>query len=413
MKTISKIFCGGAVLCALMSVTFCTKSNIDDVDGDNGPVFIDERANCFMVLSGSYISFDPCKGNSSENAEMTSAGLVWQDNKSMIESVEAKDGKVVVKIAAGKEGNAVVCAMNGKDTTWSWNLWVIDEPVLHYVVDSVTVMDRNLGALSVNSFDESTIGNVYQWGRKDAWAGLKYFGGFKPMYDINGKEIKRGMEQIADTCYNNVEGAIARPMTHFYKAYSSTAKGNSSWVTADFSQEDCAHIDTLWSNDKKTMYDPCPAGYQVAPSWIANAIKGKYMKADAMDTAMVKDLSYVAPKEVSDTWAEKYAYRYSKQVQFRGGKYGPLYFMAAGEITHELKISTNTNVGGLQPACEFWVAKMDPKFNTSKSNLRAIAAYQTASFVSADNMLKMNAITTKYLNLSHELQIRCVKEFNK
>ena len=84
MKTISNILKGGVVMAALLSVTFCAKDPAGNGGGNNGPVEITERANSFVVKSGSYVAFTPCMGNSEANAEMTAAGLVWQDNKSMV-----------------------------------------------------------------------------------------------------------------------------------------------------------------------------------------------------------------------------------------------------------------------------------------------------------------------------------------
>ncbi|MBQ2451904.1 MAG: hypothetical protein II276_00410, partial [Bacteroidales bacterium] len=226
-------------------------------------------------------------------------------------------------------------------------------------------------------------------------------------------EITRGHELLADDCKNNVAGAIAAPNTVFYRKYVSgtTQKGNYSWLTNDYSAPEVANADSLWNNDFKSMYDPCPAGYQVAYSYTARDIAAENT-AGRMAATMLIDSTYVAPETLTNSWSETYYTRYSKQVQFRGGMYANLKFMVTGEITHEMKFSTNTTVGGLSPKAVYWTAKLDPSFKTSASYLRAISMYQTASGSGTGTTatLKMNAITTSYLNLAYQLPVRCVRE---
>lgn len=418
MKTIEKILKGGAVCIALLSVTFCAKENAGSGSGEGGkektPIYITDRANCFVVAPGAYVAFSPCKGNSSVNVEAASAGLVWQDNASLVSSVAVIDGKITVKLNAGEEGNAVVCALNeAKDTTWSWSLWVLNDVIKDVTVIGETensiFMDRNIGALSADDFSPKSIGNVYQWGRKDPWASLNYEGGFKKMYNFEG-EVTRGNKTLAEGTLNNIPNAVANPMTHWYQEYSSASKGNFSWLSTDYSSEAIARADTLWNNEgKKTIYDPCPAGYKVAAQNDWNKVKG--YAADPSDTTKIIDPTYIVPEAISSKWAEKNVYQYSKQVQFRGAQWGPLKVMVGGEITHLLAIGTNKNVQGLQPTAEIWSATIDPQFAASKSNFRAYAVQQNASWISAELYLKMGNLNTALgLNLAHELPVRCVKE---
>lgn len=413
MKTIEKILKGGAFCIALLSVAFCAKNN---ADGDGGkektPIYITDRANCFVVAPGAYVAIDPCKGNSKDNVDFDSVGLVWEDNTNLVTSVSSKDGKIVVAFAAEEEGNAVVCAINGADTTWSWNFWVLSDIIKDIPVsdgtNSATFMDRNIGALSYSAYNEKSIGNVYQWGRKDPWAGLNYEGGLKKMYRF-ADEVTRGSQTLADGTKNNIPNAISNPMTHWYQVYASTSKGNCSWLSTEFDATEIAEADTLWNNDgKKTIYDPCPAGYKVATQADWNIVKNSVK--EAKDSIKIVDPAYVAPESMSSTWSEQYAYRYSKQVQFRGGWFGPLTIMIGGEITHLLAI--NKNVPSLQPTAEIWTANIDPNFKASKNNFRAYACVLNASWVTNDGgYLKMgNLNTASGLNLAHELPVRCVKE---
>ena len=379
----------------------------------DGPVVLSERANCFVVKPGAYVAFDACKGNSSDNIVFDKAGLVWQDNKALVESV-AKDGdRIVVKLSAGQEGNAVICAISGADTTWSWNLWVLKDKIQDVAVStgagSAIFMDRNVGALSATAMDSTSIGNVYQWGRKDPWAGLNYEGALKKMYALDGEEVVRGFVTLPDETKSNVDNAVATPMTHWYQIYSATSNGNCSWLSTAYNAEEIASADTLWNNSgKKTIYDPCPAGYKVASQTDWNVVKG-YATANPAATTKIIDSEYKVSTDVSDKWAERYVYQYSKQVQFRGGKWGPLTLMVNGELSHLLAISKN--VGALSPAAEIWTANIDPNFKSSKANFRAYATVLNASWSSADQCLKMgNLNTASGLNLAYELPVRCVKE---
>ncbi len=415
MKTIQKILKVGAVCIALLSVTFCAKENAGSGSGDGGkektPIYITDRANCFVVAPGAYVAIDPCKGNSKDNVDFDSVGLVWEDNTNLVTSVSSKDGKIVVAFAAEEEGNAVVCAINGADTTWSWNFWVLSDIIKDIPVsdgtNSATFMDRNIGALSYNAYNEKSIGNVYQWGRKDPWAGLNYEGGLKKMYRF-ADEVTRGKQKLADETLNNIATAVSTPMTHWYQEYSSASNGNCSWLSTNYAADEIAKADTLWNNKgKKTIYDPCPAGYKVASQDDWTIVKN--YDVTPADTSKIIDPAYQVPESISSTWAEKFVYQYSKQVQFRGGLFGPLTIMVGGEINHLLTVAKNVQAN--QPTAEIWTANIDSNFRTGKTLFRAKATVLYASWISGDKYLKMNTINqTTGLNLAHELPVRCVKE---
>ena len=81
-----------------------------------------------------------------------------------------------------KGGNMVVAVTNkdGSMILWSWRLWfsdiVVDKisgfaSIATEIPNSKKIMDRNLGAKSVNGEGVETYGLLYQWGRKDPFKG--------------------------------------------------------------------------------------------------------------------------------------------------------------------------------------------------------------------------------------------------
>ena len=151
-----------------------------------------------------------------------------------------KEKKIYHFVPTGEEGNILLAAVNENDEIiWSWHLWITDEPKEHNYINHegkiYTVMDRNIGATradrgSGEQWRESS-GFIYQWGRKD------------PFHD--------GIEQTSNTPFLIYESIL-------YPTYISAAHD---WVY----HEDPVDRKYLWSSKTKTIYDPCPVGYKVAP----------------------------------------------------------------------------------------------------------------------------------------------------
>ncbi|MBR5035485.1 MAG: hypothetical protein IKX71_09290, partial [Bacteroidales bacterium] len=158
-------------------------------------------------------------------------------------------------------GNAQIAVYDAAgEVLWSWHIWRTDAPgdVKYTNRDNIswTVMDRNLGAISADPADgEKTYGLYYQWGRKDPFP---------------REVISKGM-------YTNKEGTIEYAVKHPRQAFKPL-----SWTDV-YDAFDWCNVNKnttnhhLWGNPdfaychplkemKKTIYDPCPAGYVVAPS---------------------------------------------------------------------------------------------------------------------------------------------------
>ena len=235
-------------------------------------------ANCHLTTPGAFISFAAVKGNSTEAITgIAKAELLWEDALDLVDSTFTLDGKdIYVALAGEKKGNAVVAAKDAEGTIlWSWHIWVSEEDAtansMTYVYTDAQgtsttfqFMDRNLGALTSELGTADVNGCFYQWGRKDPFPGSTYEGTIKDIYGANGEvtEIASAVPEVV----NNLENAIKNPTTRF--CFTTSNNGNYSWITNSWSEIGMDAVKDLWGGvtKKKTIYDPCPAGYRVPQS---------------------------------------------------------------------------------------------------------------------------------------------------
>lgn len=223
-------------------------------------------ANCYVVYgSGNYV-FKALKGNSEEILDYTvGALLLWETynngetvaENSVVEQVgyykaAAEDcGYIYFKMPATfKAGNAVIAVKNSLgDIIWSWHIWAPASQIqtsMYGNIFSTELMDRNLGALvpAVGGEEPEAVesyGMLYQWGRKDPFVGAA-------ANNEEGKAKVAGVEATQAGMTISLAESIKNP----------TVLGHSN--SADWLDEP---DNTLWKNDVKTVYDPCPAGYKV------------------------------------------------------------------------------------------------------------------------------------------------------
>ena len=149
----------------------------------------------------------------------------------------------------------------------------------NFVYNNTTFMNRSLGALNYRKGEARTAGWLYQWGRKDpfpptATEGTKGENAPIQLYDANGtllpavdtnseldSQIPKADVGMADS---NLAFSIANPYTFIYNTInkSNTAAQPIHWITSNANSD--AITASLWSGVKKTVYDPCPAGWQVS-----------------------------------------------------------------------------------------------------------------------------------------------------
>lgn len=210
----------------------------------------------------------------------------------LLDGDKGSDAGIFV-MAGSKPGNALIAATVADEIVWSWHIWVTEydpeQPSGQVVYNNNTLMDRNLGALNTIRGDVNSLGNYYQWGRKDPFPspaetqiGMLDTTLPREIYDENGTPLTMGrideegqVEKFgtgityAPPPYYpempNIEYSIKHPN---YFIYSLTAKlippFSNSWTSNHLIHSNDMMTD-LWNNsdDSKTIYDPCPVGWRV------------------------------------------------------------------------------------------------------------------------------------------------------
>ena len=203
-----------------------------------------------------------------------SVDVVWQSKSGLIQYTELReDGRVSFYVGADsddekkiKEGNAVIGAYDAGGTLiWSWHIWAVNydpEKTENQVVfNGYAMMDRNLGALANdNSTAEKILasyGLYYQWGRKDPFIGPSSYnaanGASASMYNGGGSRVYMKTE-VSSAEAGTMDYAVRNPLTFIVGVSGSEYD----WLWS-------AHSDDLWG-DTKTVNDPCPYGWRVAPA---------------------------------------------------------------------------------------------------------------------------------------------------
>jgi hypothetical protein len=230
-------------------------------------------SNCYLldsnvdVAANKVYTFKAYKGKSTTNVgAINSVEVLWETwnnaetvtANSVIADVDydkqsANDYYTIVfKMPATLHaGNAVIAAKNsGGSILWSWHIWVPSTTVTSntYGIYSSALMDRYLGALvaaTTSSVPVESFGLHYEWGRKDPFVGARGIAD-NNFAKVSGTAISIGYEMtLAETIANPTKYAVYT---------SSDSWGN--WLSPTYDA-------TLWQNDTKTIYDPCPVGYKV------------------------------------------------------------------------------------------------------------------------------------------------------
>lgn len=220
-------------------------------------------ANCYIVTEAGTYTFKAVKGNSSESVRnVASAEVLWEtfgthkapEVGDLVKDVSYKDGEITFT-ATDKKGNTVIAAKDASDKVlWSWHIWLTDQPVEKVYPSNVTMMDRNLGAISASSGNVGTIGLKYQWGRKDP-----FLGEASHNFNVEAKStITWPPSEQSSATTGTILYATEHPTTFIDKSAEFT---NEDWYYTGNKSTD----NTRWttSDKAKSIYDPCPAGWRV------------------------------------------------------------------------------------------------------------------------------------------------------
>ena len=228
-----------------------------------------------------------------------------------------EDGRYVYFTTAGnkgdtiKEGNALIGIFDTDGILiWSWHIWAtrydpekdndtyLTRGLKASSADNIaltpsrtyTVMKYNLGADATSAEGEvGRFGLLYQWGRKDPFIGAKSTKenemSFAQTNNVLGYEWKsRNNKEVISTAGadSSIAYAIQHPTTFLYND-----NGDAVYDWLNVSNH-TGQRDNLWGNPNtattfpnqdrgsKSIYDPCPVGWRVAPqdTWTRFAKNG-------------------------------------------------------------------------------------------------------------------------------------------
>ena len=370
----------------LSPVTVTVTLKVDDSKTQRsatGFTEITAPANCYVAAPGALVKFPANIGNTTEKAVFQTADLLWQDVAGMVEQLIAapEENCVYAVLKSGVSGNAVVAVKNADGAVvWSYHLWVADfDPDANVMTwtdsesgTSYKMMDRYVGAVSNQPGSDLSNGLFYQWGRKDPFGSSNYEGKLKAMYDMAGAEVTRTVEPVSVT--DNMPNAILNPLTH----YSGVSGGNYSWLSNNKGSADIDAISDYWGGvtGVQTKYDPCPAGWRVAPSgawyfYTDSNVTVEKVFAEGVDAPANKDLL-------------------GRYVSTDGGT-TKFWFPAQGEVAHAG--SYGNGIGTNWPSSKTWSSTVDA------DNFRVWATSISPTTVSPKGGI----------GFGYELPVRCVK----
>lgn len=261
---------GGSSVSATLFVGVVSSITLDEGDRRGA-------ANSYIVNKPEHnYLFDAMhKGDGKTSLATASVDVVWQSKSGLIQYTELRDGKVSFYVGADsdddekiKEGNAVIGAYDAGGTLiWSWHIWAVNydpekEENQFWPRSSYIMMNRNLGALANDNSTKENIlasyGLYYQWGRKDPFIGPSSYnaanGASASMYNGGGSRVYMKTE-VSSADAGTMDYAVQNPLTFIVGASGSEYD----WLWS-------AHSDDLWDDDAKTVNDPCPYGWRVAPA---------------------------------------------------------------------------------------------------------------------------------------------------
>ena len=227
-------------------------------------------ANTYAIKSTGTYTIPAARPDGTPLDGAASADWLYMSKDGLISNISYADGRISFSLDS-MGGYAVIVLLNGSgEVIWSYTVWATEE-LEDVQIGADIWMDRNIGAwtnnLPTDNFgglsDYSAYGCYYQWGRKDPFPGPNQTAIEKPSryredtwfstgtinYAFNTKFDPEGFRSLdsPDITIAKVEDNIRFPWRFTHKGY----------------DPDDPAVQELWSDSKKTIYDPCPAGYKV------------------------------------------------------------------------------------------------------------------------------------------------------
>lgn len=323
-------------------------------------------ANSYVLTEGecNYL-FTPTKGENT-SLQLKSVKVIWQSGIHVIEYLTLDKGKVSFYIGNMKnkdtivEGNALLGGYDeNNQLLWSWHIWATPANVDVQTIDlqnGFKLMDRNLGALNHKNGNPaeilSSLGLYYQWGRPTPFPGPSNYrgdlGGAITVYDADGKRLPQDNIASSDKT-GNMEYALQHPM-HFI---TSTIEKGSDWMQS--SQND------LWSSHAKTVNDPCPHGWRVAPK---SAFEGLTITTAAQEADYDKFGLMLGDGSQSTLWmgAGRKVYLTGKFLNIYNPLPGARNFAQEAQPWEGLYWTSDVATGKNATAFHFWFEKKTTSF---------------------------------------------------
>ena len=199
---------------------------------------------------------------------VASAALLWQDAQGLITQVGISGDYLTLTVgkdATTQQGNALVAAKDADgNIVWSWHIWVTTETFATLTTVATGSHDYqvtpvNLGWVPTGGSGKQGYNTYYQWGRKDAFIpGTWNANTNRTVYDISNTAVTglNYMESTTATIADNIKN----PTTHYYNSSTYGPCNTTYYNMWDAQQTGTGNIAMA---TKKTVYDPCPAGFCV------------------------------------------------------------------------------------------------------------------------------------------------------
>ena len=239
----------------------------DDPDFVNGTYYYGE-ANCVVMANGSKsATLDVSLYKAGDDHARTTisdrltvarfAAVIWTEDGIEFSSLSLSNGYSTLNIELSKNvgGNALIGLYDGEGDNahllWSFHIWAPKDALpADQLSNGLNGMALALGQVT----GDTDTYMYYQWGRKDPLGRAPDYSNAAPssLFSMTAGVSPYGaVPAKTNTAYGTktVNDARLNP-TVFYK------KNSGDWTSRD---------DNLWKEDSKTIYDPCPKGYRIAP----------------------------------------------------------------------------------------------------------------------------------------------------